>query len=158
MPNALTPNLVFTTATDQFQAIWKLTRTMLAAGWKYMASGNGQSSGATNLAQTGTAASVSAFASNVQTFTGLTNLTAGAVGQFITISNAATAGNNCTFLILSVVSATSATVYNTTGTATDTNNGTIHWSLLKSAAPDRWGVGGAVHHRRRAAVQAPARV
>lgn len=145
MGNALYPNLVLFNSGEYFHAIWALTRTKLAAGWRYLACGNGQSSGATNIIPSGTTATISAFGSNVQTLTGLSLLTQGVVGQLITISNAATSGNNGTFLVLSVVSASSLTVYNTTGTNTDTNNGSIHWQFLRNSNQDLWGVGGAVH-------------
>lgn len=39
-----------TTANNSFSAIWKLTRTMKAAGWTYMASGNGTSKDTTAVA------------------------------------------------------------------------------------------------------------
>jgi hypothetical protein len=145
MANALTANLTPFLINDYFYVIWKLSRTMLAAGWKYMASGNGQSSGCTNVCQTGTAATISSISSNVQTLTGLANLTAGCVGQYITISNANTSGNNGTFLITSFVSATSITVYNSGGTGTDSNNGSLHWVLIRNPATDLWAVGGAVN-------------
>jgi hypothetical protein len=145
MANALSANLVLLNSGEFFHGAWKLTRTMLAAGWRYMASSNGQSSGTTNASQTGTAATVSAFASNVQTLTGLANLTAGVVGQYITISNAATGGNNGTFLVVSFVSSSSVTVYNTTGTSSDANSGTIHWTLIRMASLDLWNVAGAVN-------------
>jgi len=86
----------------------------------------------TTLANTnyGSAASVSAWAGNVSTLTGLTNqlsITPGD-GYSITISGAASAGNNGTFEILSVVSATSVTIANIYGVAGDANNGALVWS------------------------------
>lgn len=145
MGNALTPNLTLINNNEMFHAIWKLTRTILAAGGKYLASSNGQASGTVQANQSGTAATVSAFASNVQTLTGLANLTAAVVGQYVTISGAATGGNNGTFLVLSFISSSSITVYNTTGTSSDANSGSIHWTLIRNPALDLWGVGGAVH-------------
>ena len=145
MANAASPNLVLWNNSEEFHAIWKLTRVMLAAGWKYMAGANGQSSGCMNASQTGSAATILAFASNIQTFTGMANLTAGCVGQYITISNANTSGNNGTFLVLSFVSSSSITVYNTTGSSTDTHNGALVWALVRNPATDLWAVGGAVN-------------
>jgi hypothetical protein len=149
MPNAQSVNValnVISGTADLFMAQWKLTRTMLSAGWHFKGCGLGNTSATVFLAaQTGTAASITAYSSPTQTITGLTNLTAAVLGQKITISNAATGGNNGTFIITSFVSATSVTVYNTTGTATDTNNGSIHWSLNLDTALDLWGTGGGVN-------------
>lgn len=147
MANAYTLNYTLASANDQFSAMWKLTRTMLAAGWRFKASGNAQSSGSFTAGQTATAASITAYTSPTQTLTGLSNITSGSVGQKITISNAATGGNNGTFIILSVVSSSSVTVYNTQGGAssTDANNGSLHWQLLVDTALDVWGTDGGVN-------------
>ena len=70
MANAYSTNYTLQNATTEtFSAIWKLTRVMLASGWKYMASGNGQSSGSMNAAQTGTAGSVTTVSGNNATLT-----------------------------------------------------------------------------------------
>lgn len=145
MPNAYSTNYALFATTEFFSAVWKLTRVMLAAGWRYQTSGNGQSSGCTNLAQSGTAATVSSVTGNIATLTGLSGLTAGCVGQYVTISNGATSGNNGTWLITSFASATSITIYNATASSSDTNNGSIHWLVLKNASTDLWAVGGAVN-------------
>ncbi len=145
MPNAYSTNYTLFATTEFFSAIWKLTRVMLAAGWRYQTSGNGQSSGCTNLAQSGTAATVSSVSGNIATLTGLATLTPGCVGQYVTISNGATAGNNGTWLITSYVSATSITIYNATASSSDANNGSIHWAVLKNASTDLWAVAGAVN-------------
>jgi hypothetical protein len=80
----------------------------------------------------GTAASVSAWAGNVSTLTGLTNQFTSLVNlrdpTYITVSGAASPGNNGTFPILSVVSPTSVTISNIYGVAGDAHNGALVWS------------------------------
>jgi hypothetical protein len=79
--------------------------------------------------QTGSAASIDAVVGGIVTVSGLTGMTAtGSVGNFITISGAATAANNGTFLITSYISATSVTYSNSAGVAGDANNGSIGWT------------------------------
>lgn len=78
--------------------------------------------------QTGAAASVSAFAGGVATITGLTGMTADSVGNFLTLSGAASGGNNGTFLIITFTSATEVDVANAAGVAADANNGSISWT------------------------------
>jgi len=70
MPNAYTTNYSLFAANEQFSAIWKLTRTMMAAGWRYKGSGNGQSSGSWNTAQTGTTVNATSFTTPAVTLTG----------------------------------------------------------------------------------------
>jgi hypothetical protein len=89
----------------------------------------------------GTAATVSSVASQsyigsdgslknhqVVTMTGLSNMQVSAVGTPITISGAATAANNGTFIIQSVPSSSSVTFFNDSAVAPDANNGAISWS------------------------------
>jgi hypothetical protein len=80
----------------------------------------------------GTAATVSAFAplTGWTTLTGLTNQMLSQVGppNSITISGAASPGNNGTFPIVAYVSATSIKILNYNGVAGDANNGSIVWS------------------------------
>ncbi len=64
----------------------------------------------------------------VVTITGLTNIQASQVGQPIVISGAASFANNGEFIIQSVVSAASVTIFNDAAVAPDTNNGAISWS------------------------------
>jgi hypothetical protein len=78
--------------------------------------------------QTGAAANITAFATPDLTITGLTGMTAQSVGNFLTLSGAANAGNNGTFLITSYISANSVTVSNVSGVAPDANNGAITWT------------------------------
>jgi hypothetical protein len=146
MGNALTPNLVLINSGEYFNAAWKLTRTMLAAGWKYFASGNGQSGGVVQANQSGSAATLSAPASNLQTLSAMSpaNITAACVGQKITITAAGGTGNVGTFLITSFVSSSSVTIYNPSGSAT---TGTVTWNFIRDPALDLWGVDGAVNLR-----------
>lgn len=65
----------------------------------------------------------------IVTLTGLTNMTAAMVGFPIFIKNAASPGNNGSFIIQSYVSATSVTIYNNAATAPDANNGSIQWTV-----------------------------
>lgn len=78
--------------------------------------------------QTGAVANITTFGSGISTFTGLTGMTANSVGNFLTVSGAATGGNNGTFLIISYISAVSVTIANAAGVAPDANNGAITWT------------------------------
>ncbi len=75
----------------------------------------------------GQKASISSFVGTTVTLTGLSGVTAAAVGQTITISGAATVANNGTFPITAVLSPTSVTYTNASGVAPDANNGVISW-------------------------------
>lgn len=78
--------------------------------------------------QTGSTANITAFSTGVSTLTGLTGMTQNSVGNFLTVSGAASGGNNGTFLIISYISASSVTISNATGVAPDANNGAIVWT------------------------------
>lgn len=78
--------------------------------------------------QTGAAASIGTLSSGVLTLTGLTGMTQNSVGNFLTVSGAASGGNNGTFLIVEYVSATSVKTSNASGVASDANNGAISWT------------------------------
>src|SRR5215467_7713398 len=65
--------------------------------------------------QTGNGASIGANGA----ITGLTGFTANSVGNFLTLSGAATPANNGTFLIIAVASATAVTISNPSGAAGD---------------------------------------
>lgn len=60
--------------------------------------------------------------------TGLTGMTQASVGHNITISGAASAGNNGTFPITNFVSATSVDILNTAAVVPDASNGAISWA------------------------------
>lgn len=79
--------------------------------------------------QTGAAASIVAGAAGGHVrVTGVTGMTAASVGNYLTISGAASGGNNGTFLIAVYTSATSVDVVNGSGVTGDANNGAITWT------------------------------
>lgn len=84
--------------------------------------------GAPLAGQTGAVASITTFSLGVATITGLTGMTANSVGNFLTITGAATGANNGTFLIVAFISAVSVSVSNAAGSAPDANNGAISWT------------------------------
>lgn len=77
--------------------------------------------------QTGATASITTFGSGLITLTGLTGMTVASAGNFLTISGAASSGNNGTFLVAAYISATSVQIANASGVASDANNGAITW-------------------------------
>lgn len=84
--------------------------------------------GAAITGQTGAVASITAFSGGVSTITGLTGMGSDSVGRFLTVSGASSSGNNGTFLIITLNSATSVDVSNPAGVAPDANNGAITWT------------------------------
>jgi hypothetical protein len=78
--------------------------------------------------QIGASASVTTVGAGNATITGLTGMSVGSVGMFLTLSGASSSGNNGTFLIDSFISATSVTVSNPSAVASDGNNGSIAWT------------------------------
>jgi hypothetical protein len=76
----------------------------------------------------GIGASITTVVSGIVTITGVANMSADSVGHFITISGAASAGNNGTFLITAFNSATSVSYANSAGVASDANNPNIVWT------------------------------
>jgi hypothetical protein len=140
MANVTFPN-VSTTTNDARRGIWALSRAMKAAGWVTLTSSNGttkdttgdytadQWNGTIGTGNTGAAASITTVVGGVATLTGLTGFATGTAGQrWITISGAASGGNNGTFKILSFISATSVTIRNSAAVASDANNGAISWT------------------------------
>lgn len=91
------------------------------AGWGSIVSG-----------QSGSAASVSSAGGGNATVDGLTGMTADSVGRFLTLSGAASSGNNGTFLIVQYNSATSVSIANPSAVAGDANNTSIVWSERES--------------------------
>jgi hypothetical protein len=77
----------------------------------------------------GTTASISAFTTPSLTLTGLTDRTPNDVGNTITLSGAANAGNNGAFPIIQVLSPTSVVVTNASGVYPDANSGSITWQV-----------------------------
>jgi len=81
------------------------------------------------IARSGAAASTGAGAAAGQLrLTGLTGMLATDVGQYLTISGAASAGNNGTFKIAAYNNATSVDIYNATAVQPDGNDGSIAWT------------------------------
>ncbi len=76
----------------------------------------------------GSAASITKSGS-VITVTGLTGMNASMLGSNLTLSGGATSGNNGSFPIATVISATSVTITNASG-ATDANNGAISFTTV----------------------------
>lgn len=84
--------------------------------------------GAPIAGQTGATATVSAFATPIATITGLTGMTVQSVGRMLTLSGAASGGNNGTFLIVAFNSATSVDIKNAAAVTPDANDGAINWT------------------------------
>ncbi len=148
-------------STDQFLGIWKLTRGMLAAGWKYRSSGDATASGVKDVAgatstdetgflldkwgvgggvqlntsvQTGTGPNITANTDGTATitFSGST-FTANSVGRFLVLSGNANTGNNGNFRITTFNSATSIKVF-TGGQAVTENSASASWTERHGAA------------------------
>jgi hypothetical protein len=162
MANAFATNYVPLNSNEKFNIIWKLSRVLLASGWRYKASSNGSTKDTSNSANnyggdqndywqvngyeynTTTTGSSNATATiGVGAFTASTGLltigavtgyTANSVGHALTISGAASAGNNGTFRIVSQTG-TTVTVYNPSGVSSDANTGSI-------TATEKYGGGG----------------
>lgn len=84
----------------------------------------------------GTTATISAFATNFVTLTGLSDILPEYLGRELTVSGCATVGNNGTFEIIAVLSDTSLVVFNTAGAFPDANSGAITW--VTDSVPFRW--------------------
>ncbi len=136
MAHAYTLNSTLFNSGETFYGIWKLIRTMLAAGYRYHASGNGQSGGSKDTSGdvqndlwayaggvhlsavasggTGSGSGVSIGAGSattgLSTITGVSGFTASSVGRYITITGSVNAENNQNFRIVSQAG-TSVTVY-----------------------------------------------
>lgn len=83
--------------------------------------------GAVVSGQAGSAANVTTIGAGLVTITGLTGMTIASVGRFLSISGAASSGNNGTFLIVTYNSSNSVNVANASAIASDANNGSISW-------------------------------
>ena len=84
--------------------------------------------GQTLSGQTGAAASVAALSGGIATITGLTGMSAQSPGRWLTLSGAASGGNNGTLLITEYISATSVKVSNASAVTPDANDGAISWA------------------------------
>lgn len=132
MPHVQFENYALSTSNNKLNGIWKLSRAMKAAGWRYKASSDATAKdnggnpsndkwgpGVQVGAQTGTVsmtitAATTTSAGGRSTVSGMTgaNFASTSVGNFLTITGATNAANNGTFVITAFVSATSVTVEN----------------------------------------------
>jgi len=144
-------NVQPTTAQDGVTAIWKLSRTLLAAGWKYKASGDAVATkesagvhandtwaigGGVNLnqvgSQTGTTATIGAPSSNISIVTGVTGFVANSVGRFLVLSKYLNARNNGAFRI-TAQTGTTVSIWNPNAIA-ETGTTTTLWSEMHGGA------------------------
>jgi len=141
MSNVTVPNFALAAANDARSALWKLSRAMKAAGWVTLSSSDGTTkdttgaydadkwNGTIGTGGTGAAASITTVIGGVAILTGLTGFATDTAGQrWITITGAASGGNNGTFKILSFISSSSVTIRNAAAVASDANNGSISWT------------------------------
>src|SRR5574338_271331 len=170
MAHAVTPNYRIFTPNEGFSFIWILTRTLLAAGWRYKASGDatgaakettgnpsfdrwalgGSVNTMTVSGQTGTSPTIGAPSSGVSTITGLTGMSSTlSPGRYLQISGAANANNNGTFRIVAFVSSTSVTIFNP-GAVSETGTSAVSWAEKEgggAASISASGTGGALPGR-----------
>lgn len=147
------PNFVPSTTSTNFNQVWKLTRALKKAGWKYLASGNGTTKDTTsdpvndgwNGTGVGTtagittnagaaAASIAAPTRGRATVTGLSGIVSTDKGKFLVITGGATAANNHSHQIEEIVSGSSVRIdARTFAVASDANNGALTWSVKDPA-------------------------
>lgn len=141
--NVIIPNFPVVSTTNIFNTIWKLTRAMKKAGWKYMSSSDGvtkdSSADPANdkwLSNTTTnpgasAASIATPSRGRALVTGLSGIVSTDKGKFLLISGAATAANNHMHQIEEIISSTSVKIdARTFAVASDANNGALTWSII----------------------------
>jgi len=168
MSHVVSPNQAPIAITEGFQAIWKLTRTMLAAGWKYKASGDATGAakettadfskdrwgvgGGINLtqagAQTGTAPVIGAASNGNSTVSSVSGFTANSIGRFLVISGALNSANNGVFRIVSQTG-TSVVIFNP-GAIAETGSSAVVWTEKhggSSASVTASGTAGAIRGR-----------
>lgn len=150
MPNVQVENFLLNTSNDQFSGMWKLTRAMKTAGWRYKASADGTSKDTTGnpnndlwgpgvSLQTGgggftiSAPTTTAYGGRT-TVSGMPGaaFTSGSVGHFLKITGATNSGNNGTFLITNFISGTSVTIENPNAVSETTGVGGPSWTELSA--------------------------
>jgi len=158
-PNPIGTSGGAATLLDAFFGFWTLTRSLLAAGWKYKASGDATTGGTkdtsgnflaekwgvgggvafTTALQSGTGPNITANTDGTATVTfGAASFTTGSVGHFLTIAGCtnsawtANAGNNGTFRIVAFTSSTSIKIFNP-GAITE-NTSTATWAEFHGGA------------------------
>lgn len=155
MPNVTVPNFQYATQGDPFNGMWKMTRAMKAAGWRYKGSSDGttKENGTFNPnndkwgpgVQVGSQTATGAFTIGTPTstkemgtvtVTSLTGFSAtgglsgsGSIGRFLKITGATNGANNGTWQIVKVNSATSIDVVNPAAVA-ETTPGSATWTEL----------------------------
>ena len=140
-------NFALNSSNETFTALWKITRLMKHAGWRYKASGNGTTTvdstgnpsndfwGGGGIVQGPTTASFTIGTPNSTAFggrstiTGLAAMTANSVGHFLTISGATNGANNGTWLITKFISATSVQIENPNAVAETTPGSATYTEL-----------------------------
>lgn len=83
---------------------------------------------AATIASTG-GSGVTGVSSGFATITGLTDIVAGDIQNYLTVSGAASIENNGTFQIVNILSPTSVIIANPNAVAPDANDGSIVWSV-----------------------------
>ena len=153
MAHAVVTNTQLIATNEYFQCVWKLTRTMLAAGWTYKASadatgasGNKDTTGnpandkwavggGVNLtqvgAQTGTNPTIGAAASGLSVISSVSGFVANSVGRFLQITGALNANNNGVFRI-TAQTGTTVTVFNPGAVAESGAN--ITWKEMQGGS------------------------
>lgn len=144
MAHVTIPNISVSSTTDQLQGMWRLTRGLLAAGWKYKASADGlvkESAGVTSAdrwaiggaintvqvgAQTGAAPVVGAPSSGVSTVTGVSGFTSASVGRYLQITGMVNILNNGIFRI-TAQAGTTVSIFNPNAVS-ETGSSTAAWS------------------------------
>lgn len=117
------PNVAPVSSVAIFNQVWKLTRAMKKAGWKYIASGNGASKesgtgdpeldnwGAGTVSNVGgAAAAIAAPIRGRAVVTGLSGIVSTDKGKFLHVSGSGTGANNHYHQIEEIVSATSVKI------------------------------------------------
>lgn len=142
MAHVILTNLNLDATHNSFTFVWKLTRALKAAGAVYRASGNGTSkdstanpdsdlwngSGGDVPSQNGSTASMGTIDRETVTVTGLSGMTSGSVGHYLTLSGASSGGNNGSFLIVEYLSSSSVRIRNSSAVSPDANDGSISWT------------------------------
>lgn len=109
-------------------ALFSATTTVVASGGSNAVDPASQATRTAVALQSGSVANIVAgAAAGHMRVTDLTAMTAASVGRYLTISGAASGGNNGTFLIAAVNSATSVDVVNAAAVIPDANNGALAW-------------------------------
>jgi hypothetical protein len=148
MAHAISTNYPLINNLEVFQSIWRLTRAMLASGWRYKASGDALTKdttgpqldrwavgGGINMvqvgAQTGTNPSIAAASSGSSTISSVSGFVANSVGRFLKVTGAVNVNNNGVFRITSQTG-TTVTVFNPGAIAESGTN--ITWSEQQGGA------------------------